>query len=110
MTIKDKVHVTIGIKRGYFKETNKLEDITYIRTVLKINHEQSEAIYWKIRNQSELSQDYKVKIKMSYEQLGRYTANRRLLEKRAYWLWPDVLAIEVPTPKTPKILDISEEL
>lgn len=111
MTTKDKVHVTIGTSNKNKGRYAQLERLAILAETLGINHAAARDIANKITaNDYGHGMDRRVLLKLSYEQLGRYVAMRAETDDKDYWLWPEVVEVERPSPPTKTILDISGAL
>lgn len=103
----DKVHVVIGIKEAHFSPRQRSQDLEYLKSTLQIQTGEAQRILRRFETEYQSSRDFKAKVKMSYEQLGRYVAKGVFVAQRDYWVWPDVIEIEKP-PIKDKIIDITE--
>tara|TARA_R110000803_G_scaffold210440_2_gene282241 strand:- start:14809 stop:15144 length:336 start_codon:yes stop_codon:yes gene_type:complete len=111
MTIKDKVHVTIGISRKNKDRYVKHNRVVQLEEILGISNSVARQLSDKIAaNEAHSGSDFRAMIKLSYEQLGRYVAWRAENHEKDHWLWPEVVEVERPVPKKAHIFDISGAL
>tara|TARA_R110000796_G_scaffold252500_1_gene387180 strand:+ start:24208 stop:24540 length:333 start_codon:yes stop_codon:yes gene_type:complete len=110
MTIKDKVHVTIGISRKNKDRYNQHEVIQKLARTLGASNSAAHIAKGISQNTYGHGSDFRVLLKLSYEQLGRYVAMRAETNEKDFWLWPEVIEVERPAPPIETILDISGAL